>query len=378
MARGRPTTPLGTWGEISSRQLETGKWQSSTRLRLWNGETVRVRARANSKSASVNGVKEKCTERLGTSDSEVLTTTSPVSDLMEHWIQTKNKVRPQTRDRYRNSIDRHIVPALGEMRIREVKPSFLNNWLQALPSGVAPNVRTVLKGAFKMATRYGLIPSDPMQVVEPVTVEQKEVRALTREEIPKFRAKIARSGNETLRDVVDVSLATGLRAGEVLGIKWSDVSLEGEPPILRVSGSMVYSKDTGLIRQEGGKSANASRPIQLSRTCVEILQRRKEQYGALEMVFPSGAGTYLWENNFNRWLRKWRGDEFDWVTIHSLRKTLGSLVYEELGPAKAAEVLGHSSSLLTERVYVQRNDSGVPIGDLVNAALDGVQKVSKK
>lgn len=378
MARGRPATPLGTWGEISSKQLESGKWQSSTRLRLWNGETVRVRARGNSKSGSVNAVKAKCTEKLGASDSEVLTTTSPVSDLMEHWLETKKKIRPQSRDRYRNSIDRHIVPAFGEMRIREVTPSYLNSWLQALPSGVAPNVRTVLKGAFKMATRYGLIPSDPMQVVEPVTVEQKEVRALTLDEIPRFRAQIAKSGNETLQDVVDVSLATGLRAGEVLGIKWSDIDLEDEPPILRVSGSMVYSKDTGLIRQDEGKTGNAARPIQLSRMCVEILQRRKEKYGVLEMVFPSGAGTYLWENNFNRWLRQWRGEEFSWVTIHTLRKTLGTIVYDELGPAKAAEVLGHSSSLLTERVYVQRNDNGVPIGDLVNAVLDGVQKVSKK
>lgn len=378
MARGRPATPLGTWGEITCTQTQSGKWQASTRLRLWNGETVRIRARGDSRSGSINAVKEKCTERLGTSDTEVLTTTSPVSELLEHWLATKNKIRPQSRDRYRNSIDRHIVPAFGEMRIREVTPSFLNAWLQEQPGGVAPNVRTVLKGAFKMAARYGLTPNDPMSVVEPVVVEQKEVRALTLEEIPKFRERIKATKNETLIDVTDFSLCTGLRAGEVLAIRWSDIDLDSEPPLLKVSGTVTYSKATGMIRQEKGKTGQSQRPIQLSRVCAEILQRRRKQYESLEMVFPSGAGTYIWENNFNRWLREARGEEFSWVTIHALRKTLGTIVYDELGPAKAAEVLGHSSSLLTERVYVQRNDKGVPISDLVDLALNGVQKVSKK
>lgn len=377
MARGRPATPLGTWGEISSKQLESGKWQSSTRLRLWNGETVRLRARGTSKSAATNALKEKCTEKLGTSDTEVLTTTSPVSALLDHWLASKNRIRPQSRDRYRNSIDKHIVPAFGEMRIREVTPSFLNTWLQEQPAGVAPNVRTVLKGAFRMATRFGLLAADPMSVVEPVAVETKEVRALTVSEIPKFRENIQESGNQTLSNVVDLCLATGLRAGEVLALRWEDIDLESEPPILRVSGTLTYSKDTGLIRQGQGKTAKSSRPIQLSKTCVEILTHRKKEFGSLEMVFPSSSGTYIWENNFNRWLRKWRGEEFKWVSIHSLRKTLGSIVYEELGPHRAAEVLGHTSSVLTEKVYVQRNYEGVPIGLIVDNVLNGVQKVSK-
>ena len=116
--------------------------------------------------------------------------------------------------------------------------------------------------------------------------------------------------------------------------------------------------------------------MQLSESCAATLKARRDKYGLLPMVFPSGAGSYIWENNFNRWLREWRGDEFNWVTIHTLRKTLGSLVYDELGPHRAAEVLGHSNSTLTETVYVQRNRDGVPIGEIVDGVLDGVRKVS--
>lgn len=225
-----------------------------------------------------------------------------------------------------------------------------------------------------MATRHGLIPSNPMAVVQPVEVEQKEVRALSVDEIPMFREQIANSGDELLIDVTDFALVTGLRAGEVLATVWQDVDIDSDIPTLQMTGTMVYSSETGHVRQDVGKSNAAARPIQLPAVAVEILRRRKEKYGELSMVFPSGAGTFVWENNFNTRLRKWRGERFNWVTIHSLRKTLASLVADQLGPHKAADVLGHADSRLTERVYYERNRQGVPIGDLV----DQVVKVSKK
>lgn len=141
-----------------------------------------------------------------------------------------------------------------------------------------------------------------------------------------------------------------------------------------MTGTMVYSSETGHIRQDTGKSAAAARPIQLPAVAVDIIRRRREKYGELEMIFPSGAGTYVWENNFNTRLRNARGEEWKWVTIHTLRKTLASIVADELGPHKAADVLGHADSRLTERVYYQRNRQGVAIGEVV----DQVLKVSKK
>lgn len=378
MARGRPATPLGTWGEVHVKELASGKFEASTRLRLWNGETVRLRARGKSATAAKNNLKAKCSERLGTSDTKDLATTSTVGRLLEFWLDGKTDIRPQSRDRYQRIIDLHLEPAFGKLRIREVSPALLDAWIRGQTSGVAATARTVLAGAFNLATRFGLVASNPMAAIEPVATRKKEVRALTRDEIPRFRDAIAKSENETLIDVVNVALATGLRAGEVLALRWEDVHLDETPPRLEVTGTLVYSKEKGHYRQEEGKTSKAKRPVQLSESCAATLKARRDKYGLLPMVFPSGAGSYIWENNFNRWLREWRGDEFDWVTIHTLRKTLGSLVYDELGPHRAAEVLGHSNSTLTETVYVQRNRDGVPIGEIVDGMLDGVRKVSTK
>jgi len=151
---------------------------------------------------------------------------------------------------------------------------------------------------------------------------------------------------------------------------WTDIDMSAEVPTVRLSGQVTDAREKGRIRQEEGRSDAAKRPIQLPAIAQEIIARRREQYGDLEMVFPSGAGTYIWENNFNRWLREARGERFNWVTIHTLRKTFSSIVADVLGPHKAADVLGHSDSRLTEKVYYQRNRIGVPIGDVIDTALN--------
>lgn len=373
MARGRPATPPGNHGEINTKQLDSGKHRAETWLRLHSGKSVRVRGTGKSKTAAINAVKARCTERLGAENTPTLSSTSPLRDAIDEWFDQKKELAPTTRDRYTNSIEKHIKPAMGDLRLNEITPLFVDSWLQQQTAGTVSNIRSVLKGVFDMLTRYGLVHKNPMASVQAVRVETKEVRALDRDEIPLFRERIATSKNETLIDVTDFCLATGLRAGEVLALRWEDLDLDHKPPLMRLQGTMIYSRETGHQRQEEGKTATSKRPVQLPAVAVAIVQRRQEKFGELEMVFPSGAGTYLWENNFNRWLRKWRGEQFDWVTIHSLRKTLASLVADELGPAKAADVLGHADSRLTERVYYERNRRGVPIGQVV----DEVMKVSK-
>lgn len=330
---------------------------------------VRVQARASSKSAAVNALKQRCTDRLGTEDTDTLRTSSPVSALFEAWLDSRNDVRPQTRDRYASAIRNHLNADFGLMRINEVTPAFLDRYLQSKTPGVAHNIATVLKGAFTMATRYGLVPTNPMGAVRPIEQTAKEVRALDREEIQAFRDQIASSGDQTLIDVTDLCLATGLRAGEALAIRWQDVDLDSSPATLTVTGTVVYAKGEGNHRQEMPKTATGIRTIQLPPVAKAMLVRRKNELGALEMVFPSERETYIWQGTFNARLRKARGKKFQWVTIHTLRKTLASLIADELGPHKAADVLGHADSRLTERVYYERNRRGVPIGEIVNKAI---------
>lgn len=374
MSRGRPAIPLGTWGAISTTQLPSGGWQATTWLRKYNGDKQRVKATARSKSGAETLVKQRCQERLGTTDTEQLKSNSTVQAAIEHWLKQLD-VRDATRDRYRSCATKHIYPAMGNMRLNECTTHFLETWIKSKSPGTANNCRSVLAGTFTLMARWGLLATNPMQNVSSVRSSSKTKRALKPHEVTEFREQLAKSGDQTLIDVIDLCLVTGLRAGEVLALRWQDVHLDRVPQVIEVTGTLSYSKARGNYRSDDAKTKTSHRTIQLGSNAVAMLKRRRSELaGYLEPVFPSASGSFIWENNFNRKLRKWRGEQFEWVTVHTLRKTLATLVADELGVGKASEVLGHASSVLTEQVYIVRSETGVPIGDLADGFLESTQK----
>lgn len=376
MSRGRPKLPLGTWGNIGYSTTAAGTIEARATVRHVNGKSSRVKARGKSKSAARQRLLEKLADVTTVTDGGSLTRTSTVAALMSAWIDSRRgEVRQQSLDRYETSVNLHIVPAFGDMRVNEVTPAFLDTYVRSLSHGTAPGVLRALRGAFSLAVRYGLIAHNPADAVRPVKAPKKEVRALTPGELPDFRAAIVDHGDGLLTDVVDFCLATGLRAGEVLALKFSDVDLDSGTPTISLGFTLVHTREKGNHRQDEGKTDSSRRVIQLPTVAVEIVRRRRAEHGDdIDWVFPSAAGTMMWESNFNRKLRAARGERWGWVTVHTLRRTLASIVADELGPHKAADVLGHADSVLTETVYYQRNRQGVPIGDVVDRVLKGGQK----
>ncbi len=229
-------------------------------------------------------------------------------------------------------------------------------------------------------TPYGLVHVNPMAEVRSVKAQTNEPQALQVADIQPFHAVIAASKQLTLIDVVDVCLGTVLRAWEALSLRWVDVVLDEEHPRIFIRGTIVYNKEKGNHRQDKTKTTSSRRVIQLPEIASDVLRKRHALYAEhLEMVFPSARGTYIYESNFNKLLRKHRkGTAYDWVTVHSIRKTLASIVSENLDSKAASDVLGHADSRLTERIYIAKTDKDVPIGDVVNQALKEARKVSKK
>lgn len=375
--RGRPPLPLGTWGNITTRKLDTG-WQADTRLRLYTGKTVRVRATGKTKTAAITNVKQRCAQRLNTTSTETLTPTSTLNSLIETWMESKADVTQQTKDRYKTAHNNTIRDGIGEIRLNELTPAIMHKWSQATPAGTSSNARSVLKGALGMAVVFGLIPNSPLDHIARKKTAKKPVDALTVEQIPIFRTHIhdyakTLSNKHTadlLRDVTDFALSTGMRLGEILAIRWQDINSNH----LHVTGTIVFNKQHGNIRQDKPKTETSNRVIQLGTKAQEIINRRKGEDWAdhADMLFPSVRLTYMETNNFNRLFRKAKGDEWAWVTIHTLRRTVATIINSELGSREASDLLGHSDMGLTQRVYVARNDAGVEIGMVIDRILADV------
>lgn len=372
--RGRPATPLGTWGTINAAKTDHG-WQASTYMRLYTGKSVRVRASAKTKTAAITALKARCAQRLQAADTDTLTSTSTLNQLIEAWIDGKTDVTAQTIERYKAAHKNTIKDGIGSIRLNELTPAIMHTWVHDTPPGVANNALSVMKGALGMAVIYGLIPTSPLNHIARKKTRKKTVDALTGDQIPHFRktihtyAKTLSNAHtaDLLRDVIDLALSTGLRLGEILAIRWADI--DGNK--IHVCGTIVYTKEQGVHRQEWTKTESSNRVIQLGEVAQNIIQRRRSADWAeyAEMLFPSATLTYMEPNNFNRLLRKARGEEYAWVTIHTLRRTVATLIDRELGAKQASKVLGHSDMGMTQRVYVAKNDDGVAIGEVIDRVL---------
>ena len=196
-------------------------------------------------------------------------------------ITAEGRVRPQTIDRYTGIVEHSILPALGDLRLREVTVSsadrFLKGYAKDHPA-LAQAIKQDLGQIMGMAVRHDAITHNPVRSVARLRMVRKEIRALDEDELDHVRRLVhdwrkglddkgrKLSGPKSsgdLSDIVDIHLATGLRINEVLALRRPDIDLAAAQPTLTVSGTLVQLKGKGIIRQPAPKSSAGRRTMLL-------------------------------------------------------------------------------------------------------------------
>ncbi len=288
------------------------------------------------------------------------------------WLETykRGKLRPTTLANYSTAIRAYVLPALGSVPLRQLTPAALQGLYNALSArGLSARtvrlVHVVLNASLKQAVKNGLLVRNPAEATEPPKVKRAGVRALSREEVEAF---LKAAKEDRLYAAFALALKTGLRRGEILGLKWEDVDFE--KGTLKVSRALVEAKDpetgkTRLYFQEP-KTEKSKRVIPLTRDLVALLKAHKARQneerlyfgGAYEdggLVFCTELGKPIWPRNllrtFHRLLKK-AGLEHH--RLHALRHTFATLLLasgEEL--KNVQELLGHEKISTTADVYAE-------------------------
>lgn len=354
MSRGRPSTPLGAHGAVRYYDVDGGV-QARTLLRLYNGKTVQVQAKASSKTAASRALEVNCQNRLKGGEDTEITTTSQLKILLEQWHE-QHEVSPSSLRTYRRCIDVHITPQLGDVRLNELTTRRLQHFLDCLSPGVGKTARAVLSSALGLAVRWDVLTHNPMRETKPSKVVKKPVNALTDEEMDEYRAAIEQwvnnvragySRGDGVLEIVDVLRGSGMRIGEVLALRWEDVDLE--------TGTVTTS---GTVDNKGGrqdfpKTDSSRRVIHVSARAVKALRRQHgKEYRAYfpNIVFPSRSGNFRTVVNVERQLREARGDLE--IVPHDFRKTVATRIEQQFGTLAASRHLGHSSTAITENSYL--------------------------
>jgi integrase len=312
------------------------------------------------------------TRLLGAADAGTLPEPSKttVAEHLRDWLENDHDLAPKTKERYRELAELHITPHLGNMVLQRLKPKHVKDWHDTLlksgaKSGRPLSARTVghahrmLRRALQLAVETEVLARNVASAISPPTVEEEEIEILTADQITTVIEKLA--GHPPLYEIAVVDLATGLRRGELLALRLSDVDLESAT--LRVERSLEET-NSGL-RFKPPKTKRGKRTVSLPPNAVAVLReyRRKllETRMALGLARPNGNTLLFGEVDGS----PRRPDQLSWlwrsacksrklprVSFHALRHTHASaLIAAGLDPVTISRRLGHANPTVTLNTY---------------------------
>ena len=285
-----------------------------------------------------------------------------VAEYMTRWLEdfAKANLAPRTYHNYRLQIREHIVPAFGKMKLSKLDtPNIQALYTAKLRDGLKPSsvryIHAVLHCALGKAVELGLIPRNPAANARPPKIRQEEIRLLDAQQA---RVLLEAAKGDRFECLYVLSLTCGLRMGEALGLKWSDIDLD--------AGTLRVHRQLQRIRDGGGlvfsEPKNTSRrTIDLPQRALEALRshRKKQLEEQLRagsswqnngLVFASRKGTPLDAQNivnrhFKPLLRQAGLPEIRW---HDLRHSCFTILLARgTHPKYVQHLAGHASIQLT-------------------------------
>lgn len=341
-----------------------GAWEDA------NGKTRYMTSTKMSKAEMSKAIRKKLQERDEgiAHDSEGLT----VERYMERWLEAiRGNVRPGTFKPYEAIVRLHIRPTLGKTKLDKLNAMQLEKlYRQKLDAGLSPRrvryIHVTIRKALKDAVRLQLLARNVADAAIPPRQVKSEIEPLTQDQM---RSLLDTSRDDKLNALYVLAITTGMRQGELIGLQWKDIELDGGT--LRVNRS-VYEGVVSPPKTNAGR-----RTIRLSKLAVSALKQHRVNVATRserisEWVFSNARGTTIGHQNLHN--RSWkpllkRAGLPHSVRFHDLRHSCISLLLARGVPVKVvSEMAGHADISVTLSVY------GHVLPDMQGTAADGMDE----
>ena len=216
-----------------------------------------------------------------------------LGEWLDQWLEDiAGTIRPTTLSRYRGAVRNHIKPQIGDRIISRVTPKDIQKLYDrlaqngnittgaGLSSGTIRGIHNMLHEALAAAEAAHLMIRNPTEGLTPPKLSAKPKQILTEEQLDRFMAAI--QNDEVWHDLFYTELTTGLRRGELCGLKWED--FDGEKGVLKIRRTL-YKEKGGKLTAGETKTARSRREIVLPASTVELLRARSES-ALTEWIFP--------------------------------------------------------------------------------------------
>lgn len=395
-------------GEGSIWPRKDGRYGYAAFVPTTGGAVKRVQGSARSQEEA----RKKLTELLKNSDEGIPVSSEnwTVGDYLNYWLThiVREERRPKTYQGYEGVVRLHLIPGLGKRRLSKLNAQEVRLFITrtrtecqcckhgwdasretplccALKAGeccesrlstrMVQSVHAVLRNALESAVREEIIPRNAAKLVKVPVPKYKVNRGLT---VPQSRAVLNAAHEHRLSALYVLALCLGLRRGELLGLRWVDVDLDGA----KLEVIQTLQRVGGRLQFVRPKTSDSERTVPLPSICVEALrEHRRRQFAERSdrwedweehgLVFPSRRGTPMEPDNLRRsWgaIRKTAG--LGDMRFHDLRHTCVTLLLN-LGvpPQVVRDIVGHSDIEVTMTIYahVSLDDKRSALGKLGDA-----------
>jgi integrase len=289
--------------------------------------------------------------------------------LREQWLPgLATRVRPTTLHSYRTNLERYVLPRIGQVTLQRLTPAHLNGLYTALQAaggrdGGPLSARTVqavhmtVRKALGDAARWGLVARNVAQLADPPSPKRADMRTWTAAQL---RAFLEHVEAERLAALWMLAASTGMRRGEVLGVRWVDIDLD----LARVAVRQTLVLAGRQVVVSEPKTSRGRRSIALDPRTVAALRAWKAAQAAERLAWgPSwvDSGLVFTREDGTPIHPEWLSDAFEWrvraaglprLRFHDLRHTHASLGLAAGVPVKVmSERLGHATSSFTADAY---------------------------
>ena len=348
--------------EGNSRKRKDSRWEGRYTVGLdpETGKSIIKNVLGKTQAEVKEKLKKAIEENVGIDYGKAKTYT--VGSWLEIWMENyaKIKLRPSTFKTSQGFLKNHIKPQIGSVPLAELTSLDLQRFYKHLldggrvdrieakkkPKGSAPktvrNIHQMIGSTYNLAMEQKLVARNPTQGCALPEVEHKEMKTLTADQLSAFFQEARDSG---VYELYYLDLATGLRRGELLGLKWTDVDFDRR--VVKVQ--RAISRQNGKVVAAPLKTKNAYRTLPLSADAISVLMHQRRKTGSSEWVFPSPSGGPMSPDSVLHMLQRvLKRAGLPRIRFHDLRHSHISLLIDQGFSAVAiADRVGHESIDIT-------------------------------
>jgi integrase len=293
--------------------------------------------------------------------------TETVEVFLLYWLSIHSaRIKETTRINYQTHIN-SCVPHIGTIKLTKLTGEHLQKMYSTLlkdhKTSTVRVLHAILKAAFKDAIRWKRLARNPCEDVDVPTGEKQERPILKAEQSKRL---LSAAQNTPIACFLVMALTTGMRRGEMLGLRWADIDMETKALSVQRTASFINSASVGKYSfvETTPKTKASRRSIRLTDFLIAALKLHKkkqlearllagQEWMGKDLVFCTPIGDYFpvhqIESNFLVLLQE---NDLPLLHIHDLRHSCATLLASMGVPAKVIqEILGHSSIVVTQNLY---------------------------